>query len=165
MTQTGKYSDRSAARLAAVQALYQIDMTNATVASVIDEFGRYRLKESERQGNPDPALFKELVKGVHDRQEELDERLRGLLIDGWSIERLGATLRAIVRSGCYELQFGLDVPAQVIVSEYVDIAHGFYDEKETNFVNAVLDGLAKAPRLSELSTSPADGPKDDEPAK
>lgn len=145
MSRSGNLSRRSAARLAAVQALYQLDVTGMPVAAVIKEFSRYRLSR-EHAPAVDEDLFAELVQGVAQNRESLDAALAPHFAGGWSLERLGVTLRAVVRAGAYELVHCPDVPAKVVVNEYVGLAGRFFDDKETNFANAILDRFAKESR-------------------
>jgi transcription antitermination protein NusB len=144
---------RTAARLAAVQALYQIELTRAPQASVIAEFRNHRLgRESEGDGlgEADDALFADLVAGTASRRDELDRRIVEALTPDWPLERLDVVLRAILRAGAYELLARLDVPARVVISEYLDIAHAFFSGKEPSLVNGVLDRLARTLRPEEL---------------
>ena len=144
---------RTAARLAAVQALYQIDLTDATARGVVSEFKRHRLDgkgEDEIFGKADQALFTELVDGITTRIADLDAQIVTALTTDWTIDRLEIILRAILRAGTYELMVSLDVPARVAISEYMEIAHSFYAGKEPGLVNGVLDRLAKTLRASSL---------------
>jgi N utilization substance protein B len=144
---------RSAARLAAVQALYQIDLTGEPVAAVIAEFVKHRLGreiDGENYGEADASLFTDIVRGVVDRQTDLDRIIGAALTPEWPLERLEVILRAILRAGAYELFARPDVPARVIISEYLDIAHAFFAGKEPGLVNGVLDRLARTLRPDEL---------------
>lgn len=141
--------ERRAARLAAVQALYQWEQTGARPDSIISEFGTHRLgKNAEEPGLPAPdrKLFAELVRGVSAGVEELDDMLSAILTDDWSIERLESILRAIMRCGAFELAHRQDVPPKVVISEYLAVADAFFSEKETGMTNAVLDKLAQSLR-------------------
>ena len=147
-------SGRSAARLAAVQALYQIDLTAGRVDSVIGEFTVHRLGatiDGDSYTKADLALFTDLVKGVTQRRTEIDLLLDEGLSDDWTPKRLEAILRAILRAGIYELLVRADVPARVVINEYLDVAHAFFDGSQPALVNGVLDTLARQLRGAELS--------------
>ncbi len=140
---------RSAARLAAVQALYQIDMEGTPLASLLDEFHRHRLGaeiEGDQYAQAEVAFFDDVVKGVDARLEEIDELLSGKLAEGWRLERLDKTMLQILRAGAWELLARADVPTATAISEYVDVAHAFFEAREAKFVNGVLDAVAKAVR-------------------
>ena len=142
----------SAARLAAIQALYQIELTGAGVAQVLDEFPRIKMDE-EVAGNlavARPRMFQELVRGVVNRGAELDGLLAPLIAEGWSLERLEIILRCILRAGAFELVARSNVPARVVITEYVDLAHAFFAGGERAMVNGVLDRLARDVRPGEL---------------
>ncbi len=144
---------RSAARLAAVQALYQIDMGGAAPDSVIAEFVRHRLGrevDGDQYGDADPTLFADIVKGVIARQADLDRMISSVLTPDWPLERLETVLRAVLRAGTYELLARSDVPARVVISEYLDIAHAFFAGKEPGLVNGVLDRIAHVLRPGDL---------------
>ena len=145
---------RSAARLAAVQALYQMDVAQTSVLDVIAEFSLNRL-EDEIEGDqlqaPDSQFFQDVLKGVVAEQRAIDPIVDEKLASGWRLSRIDSILRAILRSAVYELIHREDVPARVIISEYIDIAHAFFDQKETRMVNGVLDHIAKKVRAQELS--------------
>jgi N utilization substance protein B len=152
---------RSVARLAAVQALYQIDLSGAEPESVIGEFLKHRLGreiDGERYGKADPMLFADVVRGAIERQAELDRALSETLTPEWPLERLETVLRAILRAGAYELLVRGDVPARVIISEYLDVAHAFFAGKEPGLVNGVLDKLARVLRPAELAAGKRGGP-------
>ncbi len=140
---------RSAARLAAVQALYQHDMGANAVPQLLNEFHAHRLGEvidGERLADADIDFFDDLVSGAIERRDELDSLIGGLLQQGWSLGRLDRLMLQILRCGAYELVARPDVPAGAVVSEYVDVAHAFYPRAETGFVNALLDRLGKSVR-------------------
>jgi N utilization substance protein B len=144
---------RSAARLAAVQALYQIDLSGEPAEAVIAEFLKHRLGrdvEGENYGEVDTALFADLVAGVAARRCELDSALTAALTPDWPLGRLETVLRAILRAGAYEIAARPDVPARVAISEYLDIAHAFFAGKEPGLVNGVLDGVAHRLRPGDL---------------
>ncbi len=139
-------SRRRAARLAAVQAIYQIDLTGAEAPSVLAEFRHHRLgRDAER------SLFEDLVQGTWTRRQEIDQALSGALVESWPLERLDRTLRAIMRVGVYELSAHEAVPVPVVINEYVDLAHAFFGGKEPGMVNAVLDRLARSLRPDEFA--------------
>jgi N utilization substance protein B len=137
---------RRRARLAAVQALYQIDLTGAPAPGTVSEFRRHRLS-GEIDGIPmddiDPDFFAALVTGIGERRAELDRRIVGVLTPDWPLERLDAVLRAILRAGAFELVARPETPAKVVISEYMAIADSFFEGRETALVNAVLDALAR----------------------
>jgi transcription antitermination protein NusB len=137
---------RGAARLAAVQALYQMDVAGTGILEVIAEYENFRLgKEIDgaQYAEADPQWFRAIVSGVVAQQTTLDPLIRAALTEDWPLSRLDSTLRAILRAGAWELSARLDVPVAVVVSEYVDIAKAFYSEDEPKLVNAVLDRLAR----------------------
>ncbi|WP_420960069.1 transcription antitermination factor NusB [Brucella sp. IR073] len=136
---------RGAARLAAVQALYQMDVAGTGVLEVVAEYEAHRLgKEVDgaQYLEADPQWFRAIVSGVVTDQLKLDPMIRDALTEDWPLSRLDSTLRAILRAGCWELKDRKDVPTAVIVSEYVDIAKAFFTDDEPKLVNAVLDRLA-----------------------
>ena len=140
---------RSAARLAAVQALYQLDMEKPALARLLDEFHQHRLGaeiEDAHYAEADTAFFDDLVKGVDARREEIDALLAERLAEGWSLARLDRTMLQILRAGAYELLARADVPTGAAIGEYLDVAHAFFDAREAKFVNGVLDAVAKAVR-------------------
>ncbi|HEX6980002.1 MAG TPA: transcription antitermination factor NusB [Alphaproteobacteria bacterium] len=149
---SGRRSRRSAARLAAVQALYQIDLTSSDSKTVIDEFRSHRLDAAGDQ--PDAAYFGEIVAGVDARRTEIDSMLAALLAEGWTIARLETVLRAVLRAGAFELIARGDVPARVVIDEYVQVAHAFFAGKEPAVVNGVLDRLARRVRPDEFEGQP-----------
>jgi transcription antitermination protein NusB len=145
---------RSAARLAAVQALYQMDLTGKGLDAVIPEFERHWMGkeiEGDRYKPSDGALFRVIVQGVLDRQKRIDPTIDELLAKGWPLKRVEAVMRAILRAGAYELLLTPDTPVKVVISEYVDIARAFFEKEETAMVNAVLDRLAREARAGELA--------------
>jgi N utilization substance protein B len=147
---------RSAARLAAVQALYEVELSDSNVDDVLVEFLRTRWDTPQEDGDedrdssplaePDKQLFNDLVRGVAKRRDELEEMLAGALSQEWSVDRLEAIVRIILMSGIYELYIRLDVPPRVVITQYVDVAHAFFEGPEPGFVNGVLDRLAKVLR-------------------
>lgn len=140
---------RSAARLAATQALYQHEMEGTPIPKLLNEFHQHRLGatiEDIQYADAEVAFFDDLVKGVDARRVEIDAAITERLASGWSLERLDRPMRQILRVGAYELIARPDVPTATVISEYVDVADAFYDKKEKGFVNGVLDGVAKAVR-------------------
>ena len=151
MTRGGpkRSQSRAAARLAAVQALYQHEMEGTAQARLLDEFHQHRLGreiEDEQYAEADVDFFDDLVIGALARREEIDGLLSERLAQGWTLARLDKTMLQILRVGAYELLARPDVPVGTAISEYVDVAHAFFDEREAKFVNGVLDAVAKAVR-------------------
>lgn len=137
---------RSAARLAAVQALYQHEMEETPIARLLHEFHQHRLGatiEGVEYADAEVDFFDDVVAGVHARSAELDELITKRLAEGWALSRLDRPMRQILRAGAYELLARKDVPTGSIISEYVDVAKAFYDKKEAAFVNGLLDAVAK----------------------
>lgn len=140
---------RSAARLAAVQALYQYEMEQPPLANLLDEFHRHRLGaeiEDAQYAAADVAFFDDLVKGAIARRDEIDGHVAAKLAQGWKLDRLDRTMLQILRAGTYELLARADVPTGTAISEYLDVAHAFFDAREAKFVNGVLDAVARAVR-------------------
>ena len=140
---------RSAARLAAVQALYQQEMEGTPTARLLHEFHDHRLGatiEGETYADAEISFFDDLVEGTLARREEIDQLITERLAEGWSLERLDKPMKAILRVGAYELIARPDVPMASVISEYVDVADAFYDQREKGFVNGLLDAIAKAAR-------------------
>ncbi|ESZ88205.1 MAG: transcription antitermination protein NusB [Blastomonas sp. CACIA14H2] len=141
-----KSRSRSAARLAAVQALYQHTMEKTPVAQLLHEFHQHRLGaeiEDEQYAEADVAFFDDVVKGTTERLAEIDGLIEGKLAEGWSLGRIDRTLHQILRAGTYELLARPDVPVGSVINEYLDVAHAFFDAKDTRFANGLLDGIAK----------------------
>lgn len=137
---------RAAARLAAVQALYQMDVAATPLDDVIEEFVEHRLgQDIEETGivEADAAHFEDIVRGVVREQRELDKQVNGALAKGWSLSRIDSTLRAILRCGTYEIRRCKDIPVKVVINEYVDVGHAFFEGDEPGVVNAVLDRLGQ----------------------
>ena len=137
---------RSAARLAAVQALYQMQMEKTPLARLLHEFHMHRLGhevEGEEYAEAEVAFFDDLVAGVDARRAEIDEALVAKLASGWTLARLDKTMLQVLRCGAYELITRPDVPVGSAISEYVDVAKAFFDDREAKFVNGVLDAVAK----------------------
>lgn len=140
---------RSAARLAAVQALYQHEMEATPIARLLDEFHQHRLGveiDEEQLAEAEVEFFDDVVKGASSRRDEIDALLEDRLAEGWSLKRLDRTMLQILRAGSYELLARPDVPTASAISEYVDVAHAFFDAREAKFVNGVLDAVAKSVR-------------------
>ena len=147
---------RSAARLAAAQALFQIEQQGAAAADVVDEFRLFRLRDDESGDLPDLTAsdaewFAKLVLGLDARAAEVDAALAGALPSGWKMPRLDSVVRAILRLACFELIARDEVPARSVIDEYVSLARAFFDGKEPGFVNGVLDGLARRLRPAEFT--------------
>lgn len=148
-----KIHGRAAARMAAVQALYQLEIeSNTPVEVVLNQFISHRFTQTDevvQYIKPDMEWFRTLVLGVRACCDSLDEEISNTLTDEWRLERLEAVLRTILRLGAYEICKAVDVPAAVVINEYVSITKAFFDQKEPSFVNASLDKIAKArPRNS-----------------
>ena len=140
---------RSAARLAAVQALYQQSMEKTALARLLNEFHQHRLGqviEDEHYADAEIDFFDDVVGGVDARRDELDEIISGKLAEGWKISRLDKTMLQVLRAGAYELVARPDVPIGTVISEYVDVAKAFFDDREAKFVNGVLDAVSKQVR-------------------
>jgi len=152
-----KANRRSAARLAAVQALYQMDVAGTGINEILAQFESHwigREVEGEQYLPAEAAFFRRLVRGVMAEQRQLDPRIDAALAVGWPLKRVEAILRAVLRAGAYELAHERDIPVRVVVSEYVDVAHAFVDREEVGMVNAVLDHLARTLRPEELGREP-----------
>jgi N utilization substance protein B len=146
---------RGAARLSAVQALYQMETAERGAQSVIKEFLEHRFGLEGEEGDfleVDEPFFESLIAGVVEAQARVDPAIDAVLKESWRLERLDSTVRAILRVGGYELFGRQDVPARVVIDEYVDIAHAFFDGPEPKFVNAALDACARSARPGELGT-------------
>ena len=147
--QAPKNQARAAARLGAVQALYQFDMEGTRVIALLDEFHRHRLGaeiEDMQFAAAETAFFDDLVKGTLARREEIDELLSSKLAEGWRLERLDKTMLQVLRCGAYELIARPDIPTGTAIGEYVDVAHAFFEPRDAKFVNGVLDAVAKVAR-------------------
>ena len=148
-----KANRRGAARLAAVQALYQMDIAGAGINDIFAEFESHWLG-NEVEGDTylpaEAAFFRDVVSGVVRDQKKLDPLIDEALSTGWPLKRIEAILRAVLRAGAYELQHRKDVPGRVVVSEYVDVANAFVDREETGMVNAVLDQIGRQFRGDEF---------------
>ena len=140
---------RSAARLAAVQALYQQEMEGTPTPRLITEFHHHRLGatiEGDTYADAEISFFDDLVSGALARREEIDTLITERLAEGWSLDRLDKPMKAILRVGAYELIARPDVPVASVISVYVDVADAFYDKREKGFVNGLLDAIAKEAR-------------------
>ena len=149
MNLAARSRSRSAARLAAVQALYQHEMEGTPIARLLHEFHEHRLGatiEDATYVEAEQSFFDDVVAGVDARRGEIDEVVAAKLAEGWSLDRLDRPMRAILRAGTYELIARKDVPVASVISEYVDVAHAFYDKRESGFVNGLLDAVAKVAR-------------------
>jgi N utilization substance protein B len=143
---------RSRARLAAVQALYQMDLAETDLAEVIEEFKAHRLGATAEGAvaGADPEHFARVLQGVVRRQRDIDPIVDQQLATGWRLVRVDAILRAILRAGGFELMELADVPVRVVISEYIDVAHAFFEGEEPRVVNGVLDQIARKLRPGEL---------------
>lgn len=146
---------RTIARLAAVQALYQMEHSAAGVETVILEFRTHRFDgdvEGVTLANADEEFFADLLRGIIAGQVRVDRSIESALADGWTLARLDATARAILRAAIYELTTRADVPAKAVIDEYVEIAHDFFGEGvEPRFINGALDSIARRVRAEEIS--------------
>jgi len=156
---------RSSARLAAVQGLYEAELNGVTPDKILADFldhgigAKTLLNPADEFGSeveatlaePDKVLFSAILRGSMTRQADFDEMIEGALSGDWTVERLEAVLRAVLRAGAFELATRPDVPARVVISEYVDVAKAFYSGPESGLVNAVLDRIARVVRAEEFS--------------
>jgi transcription antitermination protein NusB len=150
-----KANRRGAARLAAVQALYQMDIAGTGLNEILAEFHSHwigREVEGAQYLPAEAAFFRDVVEGVVREQRKLDPLIDQALSERWPLKRIEAVLRAVLRAGAYELDHRADVPARIVVSEYVDVANAFVDKGETGLVNAVLDQLARQLRADEFAS-------------
>ncbi|MDG2527976.1 MULTISPECIES: transcription antitermination factor NusB [Caulobacter] len=144
---------RSVSRLAAVQALYQMEVSGAGVDAVVREFSEHRFDravedtEGAQLAQADESFFADLVKGVVSKQAIIDPAIVRRLASGWKLERLDATARAVLRAGAYELMNRPDVPTEVVIDEYVEIAKSFFEGPEAGFINGALDAIARDARV------------------
>ena len=138
---------RAAARLAAVQALYQLEMEGTAIPVLLHEFHQHRLGaviEDVEYADAEVDFFDDLVKGAQARAGEIDLLIEAKLASGWTLARLDKPMKAILRAGTYELLARKDVPTGAVISEYVDVAHAFYERRQAGFVNGLLDAIAKS---------------------
>jgi N utilization substance protein B len=150
-----KANKRGAARLAAVQALYQMDLAGTGLNEILAEFEKHWLGgevEGAQYRPAELAYFRDIVGGVVREQTTLDPKIDAALARGWPLRRIETILRAVLRAGAYELACRSDVPARVVMAEYVDVAAAFVDQEETGMVNAVLDQLAHQLRAAEFTS-------------
>lgn len=153
-------SARSAARQAAVQALYQMDLAGTDLNEVIDEFVNHHLPIEDEDGDDgeaadvDPTFFAEILRGVVRRQRDIDPMIDQALAAGWRLVRVDSILRATLRGGVFELLERPDVPARVVINEYINVAHAFFAEEEPKVVNGILDRLARKLRPGEFEVAP-----------
>ncbi|MBI1403622.1 MAG: transcription antitermination factor NusB [Porphyrobacter sp.] len=156
MNQPQRSQARSAARLAAVQALYQQHMEGTALARLLDEFHQHRLGRAiddddfgdAEYADAEVAFFDDVVRGVDARREEIDGALAANLAEGWSLARLDKAMLQVLRAGTYELIARADVPPAVAINEYVEVAKAFFDDRQAKFVNGILDAVAKGARAS-----------------
>jgi N utilization substance protein B len=154
---------RSAARVAAVQALYQMDLAATDLNQVIAEFATDRIPQAKRNElihGADPVFFADILRGVVRRQRDIDPSVDQTLATGWRLFRVDSILRAILRAATFELLERPDVPARVVINEYINVAKAFFDHEEPRVVNGVLDKLARSIRAAEFSLKeapPTDG--------
>ncbi len=149
MSDTESRADtRHAARLGAVQALYQMEMAGGGAEDVVREFVEFRF--AELPAVPDEGFFISIVQGVPPHQVEIDRAIAATLSEKWKLERVDSILRAILRCGVYELVARRDVPAKVVIDEYVAVAGAFFGGDEPGFVNAALDTIARRKRAAEF---------------
>jgi transcription antitermination protein NusB len=149
-----KIEGRAGARLAVVQALYDMDISGKGVLDALAEFEAHWIgREIDGVAHPpaETAFFRDLLRGTVDEQRAIDPQIDQALTQGWPLRRIEAVLRAILRAGTYELMFRRDVPARAAISQYVDVAHSFYTGDEPGLVNAVLDRIARQTRADELA--------------
>lgn len=159
MSEAAPHEGRSAARLAALQALYQLEMTGNAPEEVVREFIQHRFGRDPETGETiphDQVFFSDIVHGVLKHQVEIDRSVARSLASGWTLSRIDSILRALLRAGTYELVARRDVPAKVVIDEYVELARDFFAGEEPAFVNAVLDRLAHRKRAVEFGETPPD---------
>jgi transcription antitermination protein NusB len=155
---TSQADARRAARLAAVQALYQMEMIGSGAEEVAQEFIEHRFGELPLA--PDAEFFASILNGVPQHQVEIDRAIAGALSEKWKLERVDSILRAILRGGVFELVVRRDVPAKVVIDEYVAVAGAFFGADEPGFVNAALDTIARRKRASEFGLPTPEGELD-----
>nr|WP_137676146.1 transcription antitermination factor NusB [Parerythrobacter lutipelagi] len=146
---TSRSQARAAARLAAVQALYQQQMEGTPLARLLNEFHQHRLGreiEDDQYAEADVDFFDDVVSGVDARRDEIDGRLAANLADGWTLARMDKTMLQILRAGSYELMARADVTVGTVINEYLDVAKAFFDDREAKFANGILDAVAKEVR-------------------
>ncbi len=149
MSKNNRIQPRSVARLAAIQALYQMEVSGVGVDAVVREFAEHRFDrdvDGEQMAAADETFFAELAKGVVAKQGDVDQAIVKRLASGWRLDRLDATARAVLRAGAYELMHRPDVPTEVVIDEYVEIAKSFFEGPEAGFINGALDAIARDAR-------------------
>jgi N utilization substance protein B len=149
MSKNNRIQPRSVARLAAVQALYQMEVSGVGVDAVVREFSEHRFDrdvDGQQMAAADETFFAELAKGVVAKQGEVDQAIVKRLASGWRLDRLDATARAVLRAGAFELMHRPDVPTEVVIDEYVEIAKSFFEGPEAGFINGALDAIARDAR-------------------
>ncbi|PTS81907.1 MULTISPECIES: transcription antitermination factor NusB [unclassified Caulobacter] len=149
MSKAQRIQPRSVARLAAVQALYQMEVSGVGVEAVVREFSEHRFDrdvDGQQMAAADETFFAELAKGVVGHQSEIDQAIVKRLASGWRLDRLDATARAVLRAGAFELIHRRDVPTEVVIDEYVEIAKSFFEGPEAGFINGALDAIARDAR-------------------
>jgi transcription antitermination protein NusB len=154
MNHPARSTARSAARLAAVQALYQQHMESTALAKLLDEFHQHRLGRTIDDDDFDDAeyadaevpFFDDVVRGVDARRDEIDALIAAKLASGWTLARLDKAMLQVLRAGTYELLARSDVPAPVAINEYVEVAKAFFDDGQAKFVNGILDAVARDAR-------------------
>jgi len=149
----GKANQRGAARLASVQALYQMDVGRASFDATVEQFKMFHLGkevEGEEYLPADADYFKQLLEGVRTYQVKIDPIIDNSLVDGWPVTRIDSTLRAILRSATYEMLYKKDIPVRVVINEYVDVARAFFEKDQPAMVNGVLNNIASIFRPDEL---------------
>jgi transcription antitermination protein NusB len=151
-------ASRTRARLAAVQALYQMDLTQRDLSEVLEQFLTHRFETVEIYAGADRGFFRDIVSGVAHGQSDIDGEIASHLAEGWRLARLDSILRAILRSGVYEIVSRSDVPARAVINEYVEIAHDFFGGDEPGVVNGVLDRVAREKRQGEFGRKAAKKP-------
>ena len=148
-----RVNKRGAARFSAVQALYQMDMSGAAISAIVEEYETLRIGkevDGDEYLDADVAWFRGLVSGVVTHQRDLDPVIHRTLPDDWPLSRIDVLLRSVLRCGVYELLHRKDVPAKVVISEYVEVSKAFFAEEEPGLVNAVLDHIAREVRADDF---------------
>lgn len=159
---SGGASRRSLARLGAIQALYQMALSEVARETVLQEFLDHRLSEETEElqlADMDREFFAALMQGIDGEAAQLDDMLSAVLAEGWPVERLETLLKLILRAGAYELAFRPDIPARAVIKEYVDLAHAFLSGKEPGMVNGVLDRMAHQLRPEEFAATTPSEPR------
>jgi N utilization substance protein B len=152
---SGNPETRHSARIAAVQALYQMELAGGGAEETLEEFTEHRFGDFDAA--PDHDFFAAILRGVPQHQVEIDRSIAGALATGWTLARIDSILRAVLRCGLFELVARRDVPARTVIDEYVAVARAFFSGDEPSFVNGVLDTLAKKKRASEFGLPTPEG--------